>query len=225
MIDFHTHILPNMDDGSDSVETSLKLLEMLEKENVKLVCLTSHFYPFNESIEEYIKRRNNSFNELDYQGNLTLKLGAEIRYYRGISISEDIDKLCLTGTKILLIEFPYFVRITESMIDEIISLKLKGYDVVLAHIERYRINRKSIDHLRNFGIKFQVNTDSVRNFFLRKKVINLIKNGYIYYLGSDCHNLYDRKPNYETALKMLKKYLKYEDLTFLIKGLYNIYDE
>lgn len=223
MIDFHTHILPNMDDGSNSVDTSNKLLDILEKDGVKLVCLTSHFYPMNESIEEYIVRRNKAFKELNYQGNIKLKLGAEIRFYHGISVSEDIGKLVLDGTNTLLIEFPFFAEISKSMIDEIIKIKLDGYDIVLAHIERYHIKDSVLEYLHNCGIKFQMNCECVNGFFSRKKAIKkYIEKHYISYLGSDCHNLENRKPNYKQAIDNIKKELNVEDISFFVSGLYNI---
>lgn len=222
MIDFHTHILPEMDDGSDGIETSLGLLKMLENDDVKLVCLTSHFYPSSESIDEFIARRKKAVKKLNYRGNLKLKLGAEVRYYHGISVSEDIDKLLLQGTKILLVELPFVGSITNSMIEEIIQLRLKGYDVVLAHIERYNLSHDTLDHLYNFGIKFQMNTSAITGFFSGMKAIKLIKEGYIYYLGSDCHNMVTRKPNFGEAIEKLRKILKVQDVSIFIKGLYNI---
>lgn len=221
MIDFHTHILPNMDDGSDSVDTSIKLLSILEDEGVKLVCLTSHFYAEVESIDEYIKKRNNAFKQLNYHGNLKLKLGAEIRYYRGISINEEIDKLCLEGTRILLIELPFFEPITENIINEIIKLRLRGFDVVLAHIERYDIKDDRLDYLHNSGILFQMNTDNLIGYFNRKRAIKLIKNNYISFLGSDCHNLTTRIPNYKKAIDLLKKTLDFEHFEDFINKPYN----
>ena len=138
MIDFHTHILPNMDDGSDSVATSIELLNILKNEGVELVCLTSHFYSRNESIEDFLVRRNKQYNKLNYP-DLDIRLGAEIHYYRGISASTDIEKLCIQGTKILLIELSFSSPISDFVIREIMNLKNKGFTVVLAHIERYNL--------------------------------------------------------------------------------------
>ena len=144
MIDFHTHILPNMDDGPKSVETSLELLSILEKQNVKLVCLTSHFYPNRESIDDFILRRDNAYKQLDYKGNLELRLGCEVHYYNGISQSDNLDKLCLENTNILLLELPFETIINDNMIREIISLSNRGFKVMLAHIERYDVDEKKI---------------------------------------------------------------------------------
>ena len=63
-IDFHSHILPNMDDGSSGIDESLKLLQMLADQNVENVILTSHFYRQNENIEKFISRREQAYAKL-----------------------------------------------------------------------------------------------------------------------------------------------------------------
>jgi len=204
MIDIHTHILPNMDDGSDSVETSYQLLDALEKQNVKLVCLTSHFYPSNESIDDFLRRRNESFKKLNYQGNLELRLGSEVHFYRGISNTKDINKLLIEDSNILLLELPFFHEISKSIVDEIIKLNFK-YDVVLAHIERYDISKSLLDYLKDNGVYFQVNADS----FSSRRVQKMFKQGYVDFIGSDCHNLDSRSSHYDKAVNIvINKYGK-----------------
>ena len=202
MIDFHTHILPNMDDGSNSVQTSIDLLNILRNDGVKLVCLTSHFYPRNESIEDFLNRRQASFNSLNYKG-LDLRLGAEVHYYRGISTSEDIDKLCIEGTNILLLELSFSSPINDNVIKDIINLKNKGFKVILAHIERYNIKESTLIELHNNGILMQCNTEAFDGFFKGKTALKWLKNGLIDVIGSDAHNLKDRKPNYGKTMNLI----------------------
>lgn len=204
MIDFHTHILPNMDDGPKSVETSLELLSILEKQNVKLVCLTSHFYPNRESIDDFILRRDNAYKQLDYKGNLELRLGCEVHYYNGISQSDNLDKLCLENTNILLLELPFETIINDNMIREIISLSNRGFKVMLAHIERYDVDEKKIKTLKQNGILIQANCEFIIGGFLDRKGLKWLEKGYIDVIGSDCHNLNDRKPNYLEAINRIK---------------------
>lgn len=221
MIDFHTHILPSIDDGSDSIETSKQMLKELENDGVDVVCLTSHYYSFFESIDEFIKRRSEAYKKLKYKGKLKLLLGAEIRYYPSIADDKDIKKLCLQGTNILLIELPFFSFITDNIVYEILRLKARGFDVVLAHIERYSIRKQTLEYLYRNDIKFQMNTQTITGFFSRKKALDLIQNHYIYYLGSDCHNLKKRPPVYKAAIKELEEKLG-KDLDSYINGMYNI---
>ena len=64
MIDWHSHILPAVDDGSRNAEESIKLLELLAEQGVKTVVATPHFIADNESVEDFLRRRSSSFNEL-----------------------------------------------------------------------------------------------------------------------------------------------------------------
>ena len=222
MIDFHTHILPNMDDGSDSVDTSIKLLNMLRNDGVKLVCLTSHFYPKQESIDDFIIRRNNAFSKLNYDGDLDLRLGSEIHYYRGISTSEDIGKLCIENTRILLIELSFSSPINDNVIKELVNLKNRGFKVILAHIERYNISKNMLIDIHNRGILFQINTEMFNGLLTRIKAIKWFKKGLIDVLGSDTHNNIDRRPNYDKAINIIKNKLGEAYYREFVEKTYNI---
>ena len=204
MIDFHTHILPNMDDGPKDRETSLELLNLLEKQNVELVYLTSHFYPSRESIDEFLKRRSKAYKVLNYKGNIKLKLGSEVHYYSGISQSENLDKLCLEDSNILLLELPFETIISDLMIKEILSLSNRGFRVMLAHIERYNVDEQKLIYLRNNGVLIQANCEFIIGSFFDRKGIKWLKKGYIDVMGTDCHNLNTRKPNYLEAVNTIK---------------------
>lgn len=223
MIDFHTHILPNMDDGSQSVVESVELLNTLENEGVKLVCLTSHFYPRNESIDDFLARRQKSFEALKkYKGNMELRLGSEVHYYRGISASENIDSLCIENTNILLVELSFNSPINDGVINELISLKNKGYRVILAHVERYGIDEDTLIYMHNSGLLLQVNTEFFNGFFSSRKALKWLEKGIIDVIGSDCHNTNDRIPNYSKTMKLIADKLGNEFLRKFIEKTYKI---
>lgn len=221
MIDFHTHILPNVDDGSDSVNKSIELLNILKNDGVKLVCLTSHFYPKQESIDEFIERRNNAFSLLNYK-DLELRLGAEIHYYRGISVNDDIAKLCIDNTNILLIELSFSTVINDNVIKELINLKNRGFKILLAHIERYDISEDQLINMHNNGILFQCNSEMFTNFFLKRKALKWLKSGLIDVIGSDAHNTNDRRPNYAKAMNIIKDKFGTSFYDNFIEKTYNI---
>lgn len=225
MIDFHTHILPNIDDGSKDSKESLELLKILEEQNVKLVCLTSHFYADNESIDSYIKRRNEAFAQLNYKGPLELKLGCEVHYYRGISVSEDIEKLCLEGTNLILVELPFELPINDNVINEIISLQNRGLKVVLAHFERYPISKNDLTRLKNSGVLLQSNCEFIIGSFFDSNGIKLLKEGLIDFIGSDSHNLDTRRPDYLNAINKIKEKLGEDFLNKFMDNCYKIIDE
>lgn len=208
MIDFHSHILPNMDDGCKTIEESLKLLEMLENEEVDVVCLTPHFYPNREDINTFLLRRKKSFETLKsaYKGNIKLLLGSEVRYYRGISNNNEIDSLTLENTNIMLLELPFDEPISDFMLQEVIKLsKNQHILVVLAHIERYDIDDLMIKNLQNSGILIQANTSSFLGLFKGKKAIKRLKYGLIDIIGTDSHDPINRIPRYKQVLDLLEK--------------------
>lgn len=139
-IDFHTHILPNIDDGSKSLDESLKMLDMSFKSQVYCSVLTPHFYPTHDSISAFLYKRNQAFDKLKSsmtQNYPLLRVGAEVQYFNGISQTDELEKLKIVGTELILIEMP-FTRWTDEMLTEIFAVNERpGFHVVLAHIERY----------------------------------------------------------------------------------------
>lgn len=210
MIDFHSHVLPKMDDGSSNVEESIQMLEMLWAQGVKKVVATPHFVANSESIDKFLQRRQKSYEMLCEKANDNLPkmvLGAEVEYYSGIGRMENLDKLCIEGTSILLLEMP-FVRWTEYTVRELEEISAtKNVTVVLAHVERY-IAKNGINVLHRLyqnGIFMQVNAECFETFLVRRKICRLFENGAIRFLGSDCHNTTSRKPQIYKAFDFLKK--------------------
>lgn len=212
MIDFHSHILPQTDDGSKNVDESLEMLRTLSKQGVNKVVATPHFYANDESVADFIKRRQKNYESL--QASLTsdmpeIVLGAEVRYYEGISRMDNLCDLCFRGTDVLLLEMPVR-RWTEYILRELTDISCSGkVTLVLAHIERYlKLQKKEIiNELLNNGIMFQVNSAFVYGFFTKRQAINLLKNRAIHMLGSDCHNMSDRPPDIGRAFEIMEKKL------------------
>lgn len=225
MIDFHSHILPDMDDGCKNLEESLKLLAILEKEGVKTVCLTPHFYPNSEDINSYLDRRNKSYSSLikEYKGPINLLLGSEVRYYRGISNNNEINKLCLYNTNIILLELPFDEKVTDLMLQEVINLsKNQHLTVVLAHIERYDIDDETIKNLQNVGILIQANTESFIGIFKGHKAINRLSKGLIDIIGTDSHDPINRIPRYKQVIKIIDSKLGKEKIKTLNLRTYSL---
>ena len=212
MIDFHSHILPKMDDGSRNVEESIAMLESLAKQGIDTVVATPHFYANDESVSDFIIRRNSSFEKLKVS--LTsqmpeILLGAEIKYYEGISHLENLDKLCVQNSNLLLLEMP-FKRWTEYLIRELVDISCSGkYVPVIAHVERYMKfqQRDVIEYLLNEGVLFQINSSFVYEIFTKRKALGLLKNRAVHFLGSDCHNMSDRLPDIGKAYEIINKKL------------------
>ena len=112
MVDFHTHILPGIDDGSPDTDTSLKMLESLYQQGVDKVVLTPHFYITRDNMKNFLRRRTQAAQALisaaKNRENLPKAvIGAEVLLFPEISGMDNLDKLCIEGTNYMLIEMPF----------------------------------------------------------------------------------------------------------------------
>lgn len=210
MIDWHSHVLPHMDDGSRDTAESLSMLKMLSEQGVETVIATPHFGANDDTVSSFLERRKASFEELS--PSLTAEypeilLGAEVRYYPGISRMADIEKLSIEGSRLLLVEMS-MSKWTEYTVRELVELTGSGvFTVVLAHIERYMKlqNSKIMDRLYESGILMQVNASFFNEFGTRHKALNLLRDGGIHFIGSDCHNLASRPPKLGKTFEVISK--------------------
>ncbi len=212
MVDFHSHILPGMDDGSESVEMSLAMLRESRRQGVDLICSTSHFYADEEDPTSFLARRGEAYarlmeameNPADYP---RILLGAEVLYFPGISVAEELCSLRLEGTPFLLVE-PPMMRWSETMLDEV---ELCGETLdcipVIAHIDRYmRIlnDYTLLNRIKERKMLVQVNA----NFFVHRETRGLalkyLRENKFHFIGSDCHNLDDRRPNLGDAAAVIR---------------------
>ena len=212
MIDWHNHVLPAMDDGSRDVAESIAMLGMHASQGVSTVIATPHFYANDESVESFLARREASYNKLKDrlpEDAPEILLGAEVKYYPGISRLADLKRLRIAGSRLLLLEMPMNTW-TESVIQELIELSGKsGIRIVLAHIERYlRLQRSDVwERLRGHGILMQTNASFFTTLSTKRKAMAFLKGDYIHFLGSDCHNLTSRPPQIGKAFEVIQKKL------------------
>lgn len=140
VIDFHSHILPEMDDGSRNLETSYRMLEICRGQKIDVMAATPHFYADSDRIENFLERREKSYEKL-IAGKAfdrpRILLGAEVAFFKGIGKAEKISALTIEGTQILLLEMP-FVTWSDSVLDEVrYLLEKRELRVVIAHPERF----------------------------------------------------------------------------------------
>lgn len=210
MIDWHSHVLPAMDDGSRDVEESAGMLKALKAQGVDTVIATPHFYANDESVDSFVERRAKSFRELETvlgEDTPRVLLGAEVRYYAGIGRMSDLDKLTVGSTRLLLIEMP-MTRWTEYTVNELVSLaSTSRFTIILAHIERYfKLQSKDTwKRLLASGILMQVNATAFEGMGQSRRTIKLLKSGMLHFIGSDCHNMTSRPPKIQNAYETLEK--------------------
>ena len=109
IIDIHSHILPGVDDGSDSLETSYRMLEIASRDGISQIILTPHNKPAHRNVPPHriIKRMQQLQDELDLR-RIDIKLypGSELYYRDGIAEElEDGEAMTLVGSHYVLMEF------------------------------------------------------------------------------------------------------------------------
>ena len=193
MVDFHSHILPGVDHGSDSLQTTLFQLKSAHKNGVCKIISTSHFYPTAHNVDTFIKKRDEAFETIKpfIKEPMEIKLGAEVLLCSGIENLAGIEKLFISGTKTLLLELP-LLNFDDSYRVAVKKLLEKGINVVIAHAERY--SHETIELLLSLGVKLQLNSSVVCRFRGRRnaRIWEWINSGAVVAIGSDIHGKDDR---------------------------------
>lgn len=214
LVDVHSHILPGIDDGSPDVETSLKMIEALQSQGAKAIVLTPHYYSDSISYEDFVARRDNALLLLEKSlppGSPKLIPAAEVYITKYLLNNSNLDALKIGNTDYALIEHPFSCDFSQEIYDRLLSLNYDyGIKPILAHIERYPAFMDDGDLLDSYiemGCIAQVNissfVDSSRS--LRKKLFKYLESGRIHLIGTDCHNLSSRKPDFETGVNAIIK--------------------
>ena len=210
-IDFHSHILPGVDDGSPSVEVSVEMLHRSVQKGITHVVATPHFYADYDDPIRFLRRRERAQEALrtemaKHEGLPTVLIGAETAFFRGISQSDFLPELTIQGKNCILIEMPP-APWPEEYFWELVAIRDRRNIIpIVAHIDRY------IGPWCTFGIpkrleRLPVYVQANAEFFLERSTarmaLRMLKTGQIHLLGSDCHNLSDRKPNLGPALEKI----------------------
>ncbi len=220
MTDWHSHILPCMDDGSGSLAESIQLLSMLSDMGIDTVVATPHFYADEQSLESFIEKRERAYNELvDALSKKAPRIvkGAEVWYYPGIARLEGLKRLCIQGTNLLLLELP-FCTLTEFTLRELEELTSRGdMRIILAHVERFWDHQSAASKKRieQSGAIFQFNASYFNERRSRRKALKMLKNRQGSLIGSDCHNTTSRPPRIGEAHQIIENRLGEEFLRLM----------
>lgn len=227
LVEIHSHILPNLDDGSKSIEMSLQMIKRLQEQGCKRIVLTPHYYSNTISLDDFLSARDESYNRLMEAlppDSPELLLSAEVYISQYLFNNKNIDKLRIGNSNYVLIEHPFSAEFGESDYDRLMNLYCDyGVRPVLAHIERYKALMDDPDKIQEFidmGCLTQVNISSFADTprSIKKKVIKYMNSGLIHLLGSDCHNLESRPPEYEEGVKTIIKKCGEEAIDILMQN-------
>lgn len=202
-IDIHTHILPGIDDGARDWEQTKRMLKLQSEEGVTDIIATPHFDlegngPSPDEICELARQANDVAREMSLD--ITLYPGCEVLFSPGIPEAYRRGEIMtLAQSRYLLVEF--FPRSSYQEIREgVRDLCMEGAIPVIAHMERYECLMNEYDRifeLEKIGACMQINSRSLLGKPWDKRVRmcrKLIRNGFVHFLGSDCHNETERPP-------------------------------
>lgn len=216
--DIHNHILPAVDDGAKTMEEAMELLRLEYEDGVRYVIFTPHYMPRSrmeknqekaEQIKEVYTKVKDECKHLF--PDMKCYLGNELYYKSNILNELDEGRAnTLGGSDYVLTEFSTSISFVE-LKKAVQQYLLKGYQPILAHVERYQCLYKDFDRmeeLKNMGSLMQMNTENFLEglFSSNKKFCTkAVAEGYIDFLGTDCHDLKIRKPAMKKAVNYLKK--------------------
>ncbi len=233
LVDFHSHIIPNIDDGASDFQTALNMLSMLSAQGVDKVVATSHYYNSGESITSFVKKRDKSLSELlELIDKEDLKIPAiipasEVRIYPEMHKDEELYRLCVANSKKILVEMPYTAW-SDWMYGEIYALTARGYVPIMAHVERYveLVGAKEIEEkLLRLNVLVQTNADFLLSRKEKRFVKHLIEKDRLTVLGSDCHNTTTRCPRLYDAFSYISQKYGDEYLMRLMSNALSIINE
>jgi protein-tyrosine phosphatase len=200
VLDFHNHLIPQVDDGSQSLEASADAIAMMERQGIRNIITTPHL---RASMLRSEQSHAEYFELVDHKWSLVSSYATanfpDVRLERGFEILLDIpdpdlsdDRTRLAGTRFLLVEFP-FTSIPPHSARALFDLRMKGYEPIVAHIERYtdvQQNLNRVEEWRRVGAGLQVNTGSLIGNYgpdAMKAGWLVIERGWASYLSSDYH--------------------------------------
>ena len=198
MIDIHSHVLFEIDDGAENLKTSLQMCLDSYRNGCDDLVLTPHFFEYDD-ISVFVEERNEKIEKLRKalsEKNIPLRVhpGAELFLSDDIFDAGNLDALTINGSKYMLCEMPlipFDTRFVTRWFDNLID---RGYIPILAHPERYYEIHKDyhlLEDLLDRDVLFQVNIDSLIGLNgpqPQMLAIDLVEQGFAQFIASDAHD-------------------------------------
>ncbi len=212
MIETHVHILPEVDDGASSLETSMKMLEMAAKDGVTHMVVTPHLnhacskYDYDDLhrfYETWVLKAKEAYPEI------TFRFGVEV--YIDDNFTRDLANMTnmptFENSNYMLIEFKRDTKL-ETMLSVVYELKLRGITPILAHVEHYLdllISPQKVKELCQEGALIQFSASSLLDKRGQRFFEKLIQLNAIDLVASDGHDISRRQPVMREAYHYVKK--------------------
>lgn len=221
MIDFHSHIMNNVDDGADSIETSLEILKIANKVGFNSIILTPHYMEnYYEYDVEQISEKIDKIKQICKKENLNIELYQANEIYISnniVNLIKNKKASTINQSRYVLFELPMNEE-PPNLLEVIYSLKEDNKIPIIAHPERYLYVQKEpnkLIELIEMGVLFQSNYGSIIGQYgkqCQKTVKLLLKNNFIHFLGTDVHKSVNIYSKIEKIKEELEKVMNKEQM-------------
>lgn len=225
MIDFHSHIIFDVDDGAKTIENSVKMILEAEKAGYTDIIATPHYMEGYYEIEKNdIREKVVLINTILEQNNINVKIHQGNEVYITNNIINLIDEgivSTINDSRYILIETPMTIE-PLNLIEVIYNILENKKVPVIAHPERYTFIQKDPNKLYNLiqqGVLFQANIGSLIGLYgkeAKRTVIQLLQNNMIHFIGTDTHMPDSIYTKVDTAIEELKKIISEEKIEKLM---------
>lgn len=228
MIDIHSHILPGLDDGADSIETALEMAQTAVDDGITKMIATPHLFRagYPKGGIKGVKKARKKFIYALKENSIPLEIlpGAEVHVSHNLidEIKTNRDSLVLNKSRYMFLEFPS-EHIFSGVKDLIFKLKTSGIVPIIAHPERNSVLRNNLDFLYdllNMGALTQVNQGSFSGVYgnrAQNAVFRFLELGYVHFLATDCHNTWVIQPKLSGAVRKAGKVIGEKNARALVE--------
>ncbi len=216
-VDIHSHLLPGIDDGAKDIDDSVAMISRFEAFGFRKLITTPHIMPeFYPNTPEIITSKLAELQQVLREKELSIELDAAAEYYLDDYLMDTLSEgkpLLVFGENYLLFETS-FLNEPATLREFVFRAQSSGYQPVMAHPERYAYlfgNDEMIEELRDRGVLFQLNTNSLLGFYpkpVQSLAHKLVKKKFVDFLGSDCHNMVQLEYLMRNQGKQLRRVLE-----------------
>ncbi|QDH78352.1 capsular biosynthesis protein [Echinicola soli] len=196
-VDMHSHLIPGIDDGAESLKESVALIKRLQDLGLRKLITTPHVMTeFYKNTPKIISEGLSKLQEVLKEENIQVEIEAAAEYYLDEIFVEKLEKdepLLTFGDNYILVETGFMNR-PHMLQETFFALETKGYKPILAHPERYLYLQQDpsmLESLIEKGIYFQINLLSFTGYYskpIKAMAEKLLERRLVRFVGTDCHN-------------------------------------
>jgi len=228
MIDLHSHILPGLDDGAQSMEESLEMARIAERDGIEKIVATPHFFRGNFIYEDLgiIEKKRSELSQALKENNIHVEIlaGAEVHISHNLidEIRKNRGNLVLNQSSYMFVEFPsdHVFSGVKNLFFELMS---EGIIPVIAHPERNSVfihSPSMLYELIQMGGLSQANSGSFSRVYgtrVEEAVHHFLELNLIHFIASDCHNTHSIISRLSEAVRKVEVIVDKEKARALVK--------